>query len=53
MSLSYVFEYAIFIDITAWDRSYNHNGVVEFAIFFPVDVGSTLKMKAQVALNII
>jgi hypothetical protein len=47
-----VFEYGILVQVTAGDRSCNHEGP-EFAGFFPVDVGLTLKMKAATALNLI
>ena len=53
ISVNYVSEHSIFVQITAWDRSKNHDGLLEFAVFFPVDIGMTLKIKLRIALNII
>jgi hypothetical protein len=52
MIVNDVFEHIVFVQITAWERSKNHYGLLEFAVFFPVDIGSTLQMEVRIALNI-
>ena len=49
VNLNYAIKYAIFGDLTAWDRSHSKHGRLEFAIFFPIEFGLTLEKKMRIA----